>query len=75
MIVPGGKRYSYIRAALRRREASYIVTGRELFTSNGTEIEGKVYDMGRPEIRRKQPLDELQEARSYRKLRETLDRK
>jgi hypothetical protein len=30
-LVAGGKRYSYIRAGLRRREASGIITGRELF--------------------------------------------
>jgi hypothetical protein len=30
-LVVGGKRYSYIRAGLRRREVSGIVTGREIF--------------------------------------------
>jgi hypothetical protein len=30
-LVSGCKRYSYIRAGLRRREASGIVTGTELF--------------------------------------------
>ena len=75
MILPGGKRYSYIRAGLSRREASGIVTGRELFpTSNRGVIEGKIDDMGRRERRSKLPLYDLQEARSYRKLKEALDR-
>ena len=75
VIIPRGKRYSYIRVGLSRREACGIVTGRELFfTSNGTVIEGKTDDMGRRERRSKQPLDDLQEARGYRKLKEALDR-
>ena len=65
VIVPGGKRYAYIRAGLSRREATGIVTGRELFfTSNGTVIERKTDDMRRRERRSKQPLDDLQEART-----------
>jgi hypothetical protein len=48
VIVPGGKRYSYIRVGLSRREASGIVTGRVLFfASNGTVIEEKIDDKGR----------------------------
>jgi len=75
VIFPGGKRYAYIRAGLSRREVSGIVTGRELFfTSNGTFIERKTDDLRRRERRSKPLLDNIQEARSYRKLKETLDR-
>ena len=48
VIVPVGKRYSYIRAVLSCREASAIINGRELFpTSNDTVVEEKIDDMGR----------------------------
>jgi len=43
------------------------------FTSKGTFIEGKIDDMGRRGRRGKQPLDDLQEAGRYGKLKEALD--
>jgi hypothetical protein len=42
--VPGGRRYSYIRARLSRREASCIVTGRELFVVDVVVVSKVAYE-------------------------------